>query len=135
MDLTDYPNLITPTALAMTPSALNVTVSAPSPFAVLVGNAALTTANGTSDGAVSYSYAVNLSSLIPGYGSVVAYGVASFAQVQDTPYNVIGPPSGHPDYNPAFAPYQAYARTKGILAITATTVAPDNLTTLELCRW
>lgn len=134
-DLTNSPGLINPAStLVITPSGLNITVAAPAPFAVLFGNGALAQAFGNTNGATSSSYTVNLSSLVPGSGSVTVYVVASYSQVLQSPYEVVGPPAGHPDYNPAFAPYTAYADTRDTLTVTATTTPPDNLTTFELCR-
>lgn len=133
-DLTNSPGLINPSLLTFTPSALTITVAAPSPFAVLFGNGALTGAHGTTDGADTTSTVVSLSSLVPGSGSVTAYILASFTQVQESPYEVVGPPAGHPDFNPSFAAYAAYAEKRDSLALTASTTAPNNLTTFELCR-
>lgn len=133
-DLTNSPGLINPASLTITPSALNITVAAPAPFAVLFGSGALAGAHGTANGADTSTYTVSMSALVPTTGSVTAYVVASFTQIQETPYEVVGPPAGHPDYNPSFAAYTAYAETRDSLAIVGTLTDPDNLTTFELCR-
>ncbi|MHB1529374.1 MAG: hypothetical protein ACYCXT_08125 [Acidiferrobacteraceae bacterium] len=47
---------------------------------------------------------------------------------------MIGPPLGHPDYNPTFAPYTAYAEVQDTLTFSGTLTAPDNLVNVEILR-
>jgi hypothetical protein len=46
----------------------------------------------------------------------------------------VGPPLGHPSYNPNFVPYTGYQQNVETLTLAATTTAPDNITTFELGR-
>jgi hypothetical protein len=46
------------------------------------------------------------------------------------PYQVIGPPQGHPDFSSSFAPYTAYSEQQDTIQFQATTTVPDNLNTL-----
>ncbi len=132
--LTNSPGLIHPSSLAFTPSLLTVSVSAPSPFAVAFASGSLATAHGTVDGADTSTYTVNMAPLVPASGSVTAYIVASFVQIQEAPFTVVGPPAGHPDYNPSFAAYTTYGEKRDSLSLVGTLTAPDNATTFEVCR-
>lgn len=126
--------LVSPSSLTITPSGLNVTVSAPSPFAVLFSSGFVVGAHGTTAGADTSSYTVNLASLVPGSGSVTAYIVARYTQIGENLVTVVGPPPGQPDYNPNFNPFEFYSTQRDSLTIVATTTAPDNATSFELCR-
>lgn len=131
------PGLLNTSSLSITlntPSNLDVTVNAPSPFTILFSSGAYASAYGTTNGSSTTSYVVNFASLVPGSGSVTAYLVAAYGTILQDPYTVVGPPIGHPDYNPTFQPYIAYATTQETLVLTATTTAPDNLTTFEIGR-
>jgi hypothetical protein len=131
--LTNSFGVINPSSLTFTPSALTVTVAAPSPFAVLFIGGVLTGAHGTTNGADTSTYVVNMAPFVPTSGTVTVYIVAIWSQIQESPYEVVGPPSGHPDFNPSFAAYQAYAEIKDTLSIFATTTPPDG-NHIELCR-
>ena len=126
--------LINPTSASYTTSGLSVTASLPSPFAVLFGNGVLAQAFGTTTGQSTSSYTVSFAGVVPASGSVTAYLVASYQQIQQNSISVIGPPVGHPDYNPNFQPYTAYELNVDSLALSATSGAPDNATTFELFR-
>ena len=132
--LTNTPGLISPGALTFTPSALTVEVTAPSPFAVCFSDGVLAQAFGTTNGATSDTATVNFAPLVPGSGSVTAYIIASAATVQQLPFQDTGPPIGHPDFNPNFVPFEAFASTEDTLSITASLTAPNNTTTFELGR-
>jgi hypothetical protein len=133
------PGLLNPGSMVITPSALQVTINLPStgtaPFAVLFKNGALVNANGLASGAVTTTYAVDLTSLVPTSGNpVTIYLLASYGQIGEQQTQVIGPPEGHPDYDPTFAPFNFYMEGLDTLVITAGLTAADNQTTFELCR-
>jgi hypothetical protein len=129
------PGLINPSALTFTPSGLNVIINAPDPFAVLFGNGRVADAHGTADGADTTTYVVSLGSFVPtSGGNQNVWVVASFATIGENLTTVIGPPPGHPDYNPNFAPFQFYTSERASLMIAATTTPPDNETTFGLFR-
>lgn len=131
------PGVLNPSQLAFTaPSAMLVNVSAPVPFGVLFGNGLVMTANGVISGAVTSTYQVNFAPLVPTSGSpVTAYVVASYLGfIGQQQIQVVGPPVGHPDYDPTFAPFQFYLENLDALNIGVTTSAPDNVNTFELAR-
>lgn len=134
------PGLLSPSSLVFTPTALVVAVQAPSPFAVLFGSGAgaglVVSANGVVSGAISSTYQVNCASLVPASGpAVTVYIVASYGQIGQQQTQVIGPQDGHPDYDATFAPFQWYLEELDTLSIGATTTAPNNTTTFELCHF
>ena len=124
------PGLINASALSFSYSGLNITVSAPLPFRALFSDGTLASANGTVDGESSSSATVAFSSLVPSTGSVTAYLVAVSGSVAQSPTTTVGPPVGHPDYNPSFSPYTAYSEQQDTILFQATTTEPDNLNTL-----
>ena len=124
------PGLINASALSFSYSGLTITVAAPLPFRALFSDGTLASANGTTDGESSSSATVDFSSLVPSTGSITAYLVATSGSVAQSPTTTVGPPVGHPDYNPAFSPYTAYAENQDTLLFQATTTAPDNTNTL-----
>ena len=129
------PGLIHPEAVTLAATGLAVTVNAPLPFQTLFGSGVMATASGTTTGVVSSTYSVNFSGVVPTSGAAVtAYLLASYASIQEGSTQIIGPPPGHPDYNPAFSPYTAYTSTVDSLAMAASLTAPDNLTTFEIAR-
>ncbi len=130
------PGLINPSSLSLTQTAgsLVATVSAPLPFRVLFSNGTLAAAYGTTNGATNSTYNVNFASLVPATGSVEVYLVASAVTINQSPYTVVGPPVGHPDYNPNFVSYTAYSEIQDSISFTATTTVPDNLTYIEVGR-
>ncbi len=129
-----YAGLIHPEAMTLTPAALSISVAAPMPFQVMFGDGTIAGASGIVTGQVTSSYSVSFSSSVPGSGSTTAYLLASVVSIQQDPYQVVGPPPGHPDYNPSFVPYTAYNYSINSLALSASTTAADNLTTFELGR-
>ncbi|MHB1952934.1 MAG: hypothetical protein ACYCOU_04225 [Sulfobacillus sp.] len=128
------PGLLGQSALVIAESGMSLNLTMPLPFRVLFGSGVLASANGTTNGASTDTASVDFTSLVPSTGSVTAYLVANAATVQQSPYQVIGPPLGHPDYNPAFAPYTAYAEIQDTLTFAATLTAPDNSVNIEICR-
>ena len=124
------PGLIGASNLSFSYSGLNVTVNAPLPFHALFSDGTLASANGTTDGESSSSATVDFSSLLPSTGSITAYLVAVSGSIMQEPYQVIGPPQGHPDFSSSFAPYTAYSEQQDTIQFQATTTEPDNLNTL-----
>lgn len=124
------PGLISASSLVFSYSGLNITVAAPLPFMALFSGGTLSSANGTVDGSTSDSATVDFSSLVPASGSVTAYLVATSGTVMQEPYQVIGPPVGHPDFSPSFAPYTAYAEEQDTIIFSATLTEPNNTDTL-----
>ena len=115
-------------------NSLTVSLNASPPFAVVDANGILSQALGTTNGTTSSVYTLDFSSFVPSSGSVTVYITATTFSLSLQPYQVIGPPIGHPDYNPAFAPYTAYGEVVDSLSITLSTTAPNNQTVFELGR-
>lgn len=128
------PGLLSPSTLVFTPTNLVVQIQAPAPFAVLFGNGTLTGAHGTVDGADTTTYNLNFASFVPGSGSQTVYCLAQVASIGENLVTVVGPPPGHPDYDPTFNPFDFYNTQRDSLSITASTTAPNNTTTFELFR-
>lgn len=128
------PGLVFPEAATFPATGLTVQSNLPSPFAVLFGTGLTSQAHGTLTGVDTSTYSTSFSSLLPGTGTVTAYLVAEYTLIQQDPKTIIGPPVGHPDYNPNFQPYVAYTTNVDSLAIVATTTPPDNQTAFELLR-
>lgn len=136
MSATFYPGLSSPTSAALVVSGLTLNASLPAPFGVMFATGLLAQAHGTTDGADTQSYATSFSSLVPASGAAVtAYLVASYRSIQQTPVAIIGPPQGHPDFNPNFVPFTAYQNVVDSLSLSATATPPDNVATFELCRF
>jgi hypothetical protein len=133
MDITGAlhtPGLIGANNLSFAYSGLNITVTAPLPFRALFSDGTLASANGTTDGETTDSATVDFLPLVPATGSVTAYLVATSGSIMQEAYQVIGPPVAHPDYNPNFGPYTAYAEEQDTIVFSATTTIPDNTNTL-----
>ena len=127
------PGLVSPQDVAFAfNNTLQVSVTTASGFAVLFGDGLVVQGLGTTNNAVNDVYSVDFAPLVPASGSVTAYVIASVATIGFNPYTVVGPPVGHPDYNPSFNPYIAYAENRYTLNIVASTTPPDNLTTFSL---
>ncbi len=133
MDITSSlhtPGLIGASNLSFSYSGLNITVNAPLPFRALFSDGTLASANGTADGESNSSATVDFLALVPATGSVTAYLVATSGSIMQEAYQVIGPPVAHPDYNPNFGPYTAYAEEEDTILFSATTTVPNNTDTL-----
>lgn len=131
-----YPGLIGADSASLTVSGLSVIASLPAPFGVLFGTGVLANAHGVTNGADTQNYVTNLSGLVPaGSGSVTACLLASYQGIQQNPMAVVGPPPGHPDFNPNFMPFTAYGTQVDSFAVAASAGFPDNVTTFELCRF
>jgi len=126
--------VVSPSALGFSANGLVLTVNTPAPFAVLFGSGVLASGSGTTSGQISSAYSVPLSSFLPGSGSATVYIVAQAFTLPSGSFVVSGAPAGMPDYDPTFQPYVAYSYDLDSLAITATTTAPDNVSSIELGR-
>src|ERR1700761_6589526 len=104
------PGLLNPASMTITAgTGTTVTISLPPPFAVLFGTGLVVQANGVVSGATTYTYSLNLQSLVPTSGSpVTVYLLAAYGQIGENQIQVVGPPQGHPDYYPTFAPFNFY---------------------------
>jgi hypothetical protein len=131
---THSPGLINPSTVTVTASGMVFTFTCGSTFAGVFGNGFLGRAFGTTAGSTTNVYTVDLTSYVPGSGSQVVYISIAGTGVDQSPYTVMGPPAGHPDFDATFVPYTAYASVYNTLAFGATTTAPDNSTTLEFGR-
>jgi hypothetical protein len=127
------PGVVNGSAVTITASGLNVTFTFGATFAA-VTQGLVCFPLGTTNGSTTNVYTVNTASLVPSSGSQTIYFVMQQVPISQTPYTVVGPPSGHPDYSATFAPYTAYAQTDYSFSVTATTTAPNNTTSIELAR-
>lgn len=133
------PGLVHPEAISWSTSGFFVTGVFSSPFACQFASGSGTSgvvagAHGTTNGVDTQTYSVNLSGLVPGAGSQLVYITASYAQVQQTPTSIVGPPAGNPAFNPNFIAFNAYTEMVDSLSVQAQTGVPNGLTTLELAR-
>lgn len=127
------PGIVTPSLITFAFNGnLIVTVNAGSQM--LFGSGALTAAHGVTNGVDSSIYSVNFTGLVPSIGSVTAYIVAQYIQIQLDSTVILGAPPGHPDYSANFVPYVGYTRLQDSWSVFATTTPPDNFTTFELAR-
>src|SRR5690348_6624373 len=129
-----YPGLYNPSSLVFTPSSLVVQIQAPSPFAVLFGSGSLAGAHGTTAGADTSTYSLNMASFVPGSGSQTVYLLAEYTQIGENLVQVVGPPPGHPDYDATFNPFSFYTTQRDSLSIVGSTAPADNVTSFELAR-
>lgn len=128
------PGVANADSLAFGTSALTVTISATAPFGVQFESGVFTEGNGTTNGASSSIYSLDLTSNVPGSGTVSVYIVAQAAQVSEVQQLIVGPPPGHPDYDPSFSPTTAYLQTWDTFSVSATTDVPNNTSIIELAR-
>lgn len=101
---------------------------------VLFPTGILATGNGTTNGSGNPTYATNFASLVPGSGTVTVYLLASASTVGLNATEIVGPPAGHPDYDPTFAPFTLYAEMADTLVLTASLAPADNNVTFEIGR-
>lgn len=116
-------------------AGLVFTITLNDPFGIVFGPGIVAQAWGAVDGVENHTYITNFSSLIPGSGSVTAYLIASLMRIAETPQEIVGPPLGHPDYDPAFAPFVSYSEIVDSIALTASLTPADNYATFEICRF
>jgi len=115
-------------------AGLVVTFVLPAPFGVLFGSGVLAQAHGVATGNDTQIYPVDTTPLVPTGGQQTVYIVATAATIGLDPVQIVGPPVGHPDYDPAFAPYALYSEIVDTITLAATTTAPDGVTTIEIAR-
>ena len=127
------PGIINPSGLIFSFHA-NLIVTLTANASLLFGSGALTTPHGITNGVDSNIYNVNFAGLVPGIGSVTAYIVAQYGQIQENSTVILGAPPGHPDYSANFVPYVGYTTLQDTWNVFATTSPPDNFTTFELAR-
>jgi hypothetical protein len=132
---TIHAGLINPTSASFTASGLTANISLPLPFQVIFNTGIVSTAHGTTNFVDTQSYSLAFSGLVPVSGSTVtAYALASYQQIQQGSYAVIGPPPGHPDFNPNFQPYISNQLNVDSVSLSATLTPADNVSTFELFR-
>lgn len=129
------PGVMFPEAVTFGIAGMVLTTGLVAPFAIEFGTGVVATAHGTVTNADTQTYSNNFASLVPASGSVVAYLSATYAQIQQNPRQIVGPPAGHPDYNPGFIAYTLYQNNVDSIALTATTTAPDGFATFEIARF
>lgn len=130
--------LVHPENLMLTPAGLTVNITAPLTFGAIFpigsGAAIFAQGHGSLGGQDTQSYSASFSGLVPASGTITAYLAASAASISQAATQIVGPPPGHPDYNPNFSPYTAYTLLTDTLSIFATSGVPDGVTTFELAR-
>lgn len=126
--------LIHPELASVSFSGLTASVSLPAPFGVIFGSGILAQAHGTTTNADTQTYSVSFSGVVPISGTIPVYLLASYAQIQQNPIQIVGPPPGNPNYDPTFSPYTAYQTNVDSLALAASTTPADNSTTFEILR-
>lgn len=116
-------------------SGLVLTVNLPAPFGIINNAGAVAQAHGTVTNQDTSTYTVNFASFVPGTGSQTVYLIATLGTINQDPYQVVGPPNGHPSYVANFVPFTAYATTVDTLTVSATLTPPNNTTNFELGRF
>lgn len=129
------PGLCSPSSLSVTPSGLVVNVVMSLPFGIIFSSGNLVQAHGSQTNADTQTYAVPFSGALPGSGTATGYLIATSGQIQQNPYQVLGPPPGHPDYNPTFVAYTAYSTLTDTLLLSGSVTPADGLNTFELARF
>lgn len=128
------PGLIKPAVTTITAAGLVATLLLPAPFAVLFGSGVYAQAHGLTTGTDSSTYVVDLTSSLPVSGSALVFVLAQQASVSEDPQQIVGPPPGHPDYDPNFVPFTGYLTSLDTLSIAPSLTPADNVTTFELFR-
>ena len=132
------PGLVNANGITFTPSGLVVNIVFSTAVRLLFGTFAstgiLAACTGIVNNVVSYDYSVDLTAYVPGSGSVTVYIVGAAFQTGDNGALVTGPSAGHPDYDPTFVPYSAYAITVDTVQVSPTFTPPDNVTYIEIGR-
>jgi hypothetical protein len=112
-------------------SGLTLTATFPAPFEMIYGDFAAR-AHGATNGSDTQTYVVNATSLVPSSGTLSVYWYATPTTVQQGPFTVIGPPQGHPSYDPNFIPYVAYSNVVDSFSLNVGTTTPAG--SLEIAR-
>lgn len=132
------PGLLQPWTLLYGYNGLTVSITGnTSAFGVFFGGTTsgrFSRMHGTQTGQDTQIYSTSFASLVPASGSVTAYLVAQYQQIQQNPIIITGPPPGHPSFNPIFKSYVGYSLNVDTIALQATTVTPDNKSFIEIGR-
>ena len=120
--------------ISSTSLTVTVTTSPTAEFGCLFGTGLFSKMHGTQTGADTQTATVSFSALVPGSGTTVAYLIGSYAQIQQNPIVITGPPPGHPAFNPTFQATQGYTTNVDSINFGATTTPPDNVTNIEFLR-
>ena len=129
------PGLVRPDAISLGVTGLSVGYNLPSPFGVIFGSGRFATAHGVQTNVDSQSGVANFTSLAPtGSSTITAFLMATYSGVFQAPISIPGPPPGNPGYNPNYVGVVVYTDLRDTLNITATTAAPDNITSFEIAR-
>jgi hypothetical protein len=128
------PGLINPALATYTFTGMTVTAVLPAPFCIEFGSGALVFAHGTATNSDTQTYGTSFTSLVPVTTPIVAYLLASVVTIQQNPITIVGPPQGHPSFNPNFVQYTAYTSNVESLVLTASTTPANNVTTFEMGR-
>jgi hypothetical protein len=135
LDATFSAGLVQAQTASFATSGLIVSATLPLTFGVLFSGGTMANAHGTTNGADSQIYVVNMAGFVPSSGApVTAYLVATYIQIQQNAIAVTGPPPGHPDYNPNFVPYTGYQSNVDSLVVSGSLTPPNNTTSFELFR-
>lgn len=117
------------------PDSINGTPVRAFGAAFVFGSGVVCIGAGTTAGAATSTYSCSAAAFVPSSGSATVYLAATPFSLQQTPFVVLGPPPGHPDYDPSFVPYTGYRELVDSVSIAATTVPPDNVNALEIARF
>lgn len=126
------PGLVHPEAITWGTNALAVTGVMPAPFACVFASGSVSGvvagAHGTTNGADSQSFSINLAPLVPASGlPVTAYVYATSGLITQTPLAVVGPPQGNPAYNSQFVPFVTNVESVATVVVSASVTPPDGV--------
>ncbi len=132
------PGILNASQLTVAPSGSSpvLTLTAAPGFAVLFGNGIYGELAGTANGVNNNSITLDFTSFIPTTGTATVYVSATTQPLNTNAANVVGPPLGHPDYNPNFSPYVLYSQIWDTLLIQvlSSNTTIDNVAVVELFR-
>jgi hypothetical protein len=114
-----------------TPTALVQNITFGTSFLAIFANG-LSQAHGTTPNADTQTYSVDLTPLVPITGSQVVYLYLTYFSLGMAPVTIVGPPSGHPNYDPTFQPYTANTYNRDSFSVGAGTTIPAG--SLEIAR-
>ena len=126
--------LVAPEAMTVVFSGMVASLTLGTPWRLLTKGGLLVDAHGVQSNQDTIDYTVDFTPLIPATGSLTAYLAASLTTIMQNPFPIVGPPPGHPAYNPNFVPTVGYATNTYSVSLAAVTGQPDNANTYELLR-